>query len=566
MGAVEVCWPNRRRPQISGVAPGHAPNHSYFSFAAFGLIRAGAVAPDWLPHFYRTDILSFVELKFGTSGRRGLVRDITQLEIYINIFAELTYLQGIDPATGGIRRGDEVYFAHDLRPSSTRFVDAMDGRGELCQAAEAAIRDAGMLPVNLGAIPTPALTWFALARHRASVMVTGSHIPFDLNGYKLNTSVGELLKEHEAPVTEQVRMARAMRHDGFDDTGMLASGHRDLPPASDEARAGYLHRYLSFFGKPLEGKKVLVYEHSAVGRDLLAELLRGLGADVVTAGRSDTFVAIDTEAIGAPELAAIQALVDDDSLFAVVSTDGDSDRPLVLGVDQGRVRFFSGDLVGMIVARYLNTDAVVVPISSNDAIDRSDLAPMLEPKTKIGSPHVIAGMNAARAKGRERVCGWEANGGFLLGSDIRRAGKVLTALPTRDAMLPIIATLTDAAEKGVPLSELFDSLPRRFSRAALLRNFPREIGRRIVSDERILSRMSDFFTSADGFSDIARIDRTDGPRIYFSNGDVAHFRPSGNADEFRIYAVADTPERAEQIIHAGLAEPDGIIRRIERAL
>jgi len=30
-------------------------------------------------------------------------------------------------------------------------------------------------------------------------MVTGSHIPFDLNGYKLNTSVGELLKEHEGP-------------------------------------------------------------------------------------------------------------------------------------------------------------------------------------------------------------------------------------------------------------------------------------------------------------------------------------------------------------------------------
>ena len=33
------------------------------------------------------------ELQFGTSGRRGLVADLTQLEIYINALAEVRYLQ-----------------------------------------------------------------------------------------------------------------------------------------------------------------------------------------------------------------------------------------------------------------------------------------------------------------------------------------------------------------------------------------------------------------------------------------------------------------------------------------
>ena len=41
------------------------------------------------------------------------------------------------------------------------------------------------------------------------------------------------------------------------------------------------------------------------------------------------------------------------------------------------------------------------------------------------------------------------------------------------------------------------------------------------------------------------MDYTDGVRILFANGEVAHVRPSGNADELRIYAVADTQRRAD---------------------
>jgi phosphomannomutase len=124
---------------------------------------------------------------------------------------------------------------------------------------------------------------------------------------------------------------------------------------------------------------------------------------------------------------ADEATASSGPLHAVVSTDGDSDRPLVLGVDPatGRVQFFGGDLLGMVVAEYLQADAVVVPISCNDAIDRGKLAPVVEPKTRIGSPFVIAGMEAALAKGKQRVCGWEANGGFLTGSPITRNGATL---------------------------------------------------------------------------------------------------------------------------------------------
>ena len=60
-----------------------------------------------------------------------------------------------------------------------------------------------------------------------------------------------------------------------------------------------------------------------------------------------------------------------------------------------------------------------------------------------------------------------------------------------------------------------------------------------------------------GFGTITHVDYTDGIRIFFDNGDVAHVR--------RIYAVADTQARADAIAEMGIAEPNGILRSIQKA-
>jgi phosphomannomutase len=526
------------------------------------------------------------ELGFGTSGRRGKVVDLSQLEVYLNALAELEYLQSLPLSEGGIQKGDPFYFACDLRPSSSEFVSQEQGRGEIAQAIVAAIADAGMKAVNLGRIPTPALASYALTRSKGSIMVTGSHIPFDRNGYKTNSSRGELLKEQEAPINERVRLVRKRLYEQpwdqsrFDQRGMLKSGHQALPEEQGEARAAYIDRFTRFFaGSTLKGRRILVYQHSAVGRDLLVEILEQLNAEVVKGGRSETFVPIDTENIDAPQLAVIQALADEAAgsgpLDAVVSTDGDSDRPLVLGVDPktGQVQFFGGDLLGMVVAAYLQADAVIVPISCNDGIDRGPLASVVEPKTRIGSPFVIAGMEAALAKGKKRVCGWEPNGGFLTGSPISRNGAILSPLLTRDAGLPILGVLFAAEQSRLSLIDLFQRLPRRFSRAALLKQFPRATALKIVGRfsppadaQEIKKDLAQFFTPALGFAAIDRLDYTDGVRILFSNGEVAHVRPSGNADELRIYAVADTQSRADAMAAMGIEEPGGILRSMEKAV
>ena len=548
-------------------------------------------------------------LKFGTSGRRGLIVDLTQLEIYINVLGELRYLQALPPSQGGIQHGDEFYYAYDLRPSSINYVEP--NRGGLCQAVERALKDAGMRPISLGAIPTPALTLFALQRGKGSIMVTGSHIPFGRNGYKLNTSLGELLKKDEQPINESVEVIRKtileqpFTESLFSEQGMLREGGSPLVTPIPDGKSEYIQRYLDFFkGDTLQGVKLLVYQHSAVGRDLIFELLQALGAEVVAAGRSETFVPIDTEAIDQAQLDTVQKLVDStgEKFDAVISTDGDSDRPLLLAPEDGKLSFFSGDLLGMVVAEFLGADAVVVPISTNDAIDRGPLAQVLGPKTKIGSPYVIAGMQDAVARGNRRVLGWEANGGFLTGSEIEIDGKKLPALPTRDAVLPLLCVLFAARKRQTTVPALFNSLPARFSRASVIRNFPRPTSAKIVqrfsppadhikgvlySDDginpldsngkvvsggtedeshfdQIRRDLQQVFTAEAGFSPVKMTNYTDGIRVNFSNGDVAHIRPSGNADELRIYSVSDTKARADDICNQGTAEPNGLLRQLAR--
>ena len=552
-----------------------------------------------------------VSLAFGTSGLRGLVKDITDLEAYINVKAGLRYLLGV----GDIDARGEVVIGGDLRPSTERIM----------RACAQAVVDSGCQVENAGKIPTPALISHAISAGRAGVMVTGSHIPFDRNGIKLSKSIGEVLKSDEPGIMREVELVRAEEYGRtfatslFNASGMLKH-LPDLPPLDRTAEEAYVRRYLgSYNGGGLSGLRVLVYQHSAVGRDLLPRILHELGAEVLTAGRSETFVPIDTENITAQQLIrleefAVAAEAEGRPLDAIVSTDGDSDRPLVTAVvpvaeappGSRRIRFLPGDLLGIVVAEYLGADAAAVPISANDAVERRmGERRVLLAKTKIGSPYVVSALDELRRGGVcERVVGWEANGGFLTGSDILLSGGTLAALPTRDSTLPIIANLFAAAEQRMGLGILWDRLPARFGCAGLLDNFPMAASQAILAEliptgdtieaefdssgrvvdhrhagipatplaepattnwQQCKATFSRFFTPALGFDDIVRINGLDGVRVYFRNGDVAHIRPSGNAPQLRLYANSDSQARADQIVELGLREPDGILRQLERA-
>ena len=55
---------------------------------------------------------------------------------------------------------------------------------------------------------------------------------------------------------------------------------------------------------------------------------------------------------------------------------------------------------------------------------------------------------------------------------------------------------------------------------------------------------------------VAALDRQDGVRLMARNGEVVHFRASGNAPELRVYVEAQTHERVESLLEWGLAQAE----------
>jgi phosphomannomutase len=483
------------------------------------------------------EIMAQSGVKFGTSGARGAVDSMTDRVCYVYTLGFLQYLR----AAGLLKdSASKVAVAGDLRPSTPRIMAAVFR----------AITDFGGVPVNCEAIPSPAVALAGFEQGIPSIMVTGSHIPDDRNGIKFNKPGGELLKEDEAPMTAQ---AVEVPDELFTADGKFRTQPR-LPRPDPGARRGYLQRFLRGFpGKPLNGVRLGLYQHSAVGRDVVMEILRGLGAEVLALGRSDRFIPVDTEAIRPEDSALARQWAAQDRFDALVSTDGDSDRPLI---SDERGEWLRGDIAGILCARFLGADSISTPVTSNSAVEKCGWFPEVR-RTRIGSPYVVASMMAASAQ-RQRVVGYEANGGFLLYSNISRSGLSLRALPTRDAVVVLISVLLLALREKKTVAQLVQSLPARFTASNRLQAIPASRSREILArydrgDEAADRAAFEADFGAIAAARVTGLDRTDGLRATFENEEVLHLRPSGNAPEFRCYSEAASPARAEELCSRVLA-------------
>ena len=204
-------------------------------------------------------------LKFGTSGLRGLATDLVGAESRRYAAAFLRYLRSRGPV-------HQMLVGRDLRASSP------DIAGSVISALDVDV-------VDCGELPTPALALEAMRRGAPAIMVTGSHIPADRNGLKFYRADGEIDKADEAGILAALADASA-------------SNLKTM--AEPEALGRYLERHASLLpADALAGQRIGVWQHSSVARDLFVAALEMFGADIVPLGRSDVFVPVDTEAVGA---------------------------------------------------------------------------------------------------------------------------------------------------------------------------------------------------------------------------------------------------------------------------
>ncbi len=448
--------------------------------------------------------------KFGTSGLRGLVVELTPdlVADYIRAFLAACPV------------GSGLFVARDLRDSSPAIADVV---------IETA-RAEGISVTDCGPVPTPALALAAMGAGAAAVMVTGSHIPADRNGLKFYVPQGEITKADEAAIL--AALGRTPRKgDAASLTGNKTAG------------AEWVARYLTGFGAAaLTGLRVGVWSHSAVSRDMLSQAMRALGAEAVEVGRSDVFIPIDTEAVPQDTRKAIRHWVIGHGLDALVSTDGDGDRPL-LADETGTV--VPGDILGQITARQVGADTVVTPVTSNGGAELSGHFNRVV-RTKVGSPFVIAGMEQAQG----RVAGYEANGGFVLGFDARCPGP-LPRLMTRDSLLPLVAVLVAGRAQG-GVSRLIAQEPLRVTLSDRIENIDTQRSQDMIAALQERADLREAFLHGLGLI-AAGVDLRDGLRMNSTGGEVVHLRPSGNAPELRIYVESASHESAGHLMNSARA-------------
>lgn len=468
-----------------------------------------------MSHLISANVIKESGIQFGTSGARGLVELFTPNACAAFAHAFISSIQD----QFEFKR---VAIAIDNRPSSPA----------MAQACAKAVQQLGLEVIYYGVVPTPALAYVSMQDNIPCIMVTGSHIPFDRNGLKFYRPDGEINKADEQSILNAIVEFEAIT---------------DLPvlTASDKAASEYIERYTSLFdSQMLAGKRIGIYEHSSAGRELYAPMFEALGAEVVALERSDEFVPIDTEAVSDADKQKAKNWSKEYNLDFIFSTDGDGDRPLVADENGNWLR---GDILGLLCADAMNIKALAVPVSCNTAIESCERFNLVT-RTKIGSPYVIAEFEEL-AKKYNSVAGFEANGGFLLGSDTLVNNKEIKALPTRDAVLPALMLLGLAKEK--PIYELVSSLPQRFTHSDRIQNFATE------KSLNILARAKEdpcSFLQKLMFNDsnVDCVDTTDGLRIVLVNGNIIHFRPSGNAPELRCYAESSTFKYANDLVETAL--------------
>ncbi|SLN45723.1 Phosphoglucosamine mutase [Aquimixticola soesokkakensis] len=418
---------------------------------------------------------------------------------------------------------EEVFVSRDLSPCAAH----------VARNVSMTVRALGFDVVDCDPAPSPALALAATQGSGCAIMVSGAPAAQDSISLQFFTPSGALTCAQATDIAQGANTPYAPSK-----TLRGGQDYRDIG-------AGYVARYLNAFGSDaLTNITVGVYEHAAVARDLLSEILTALGATAIPLLRAQDFSPADPEAIPDDTRALMAELCGARWLDTVVSTDSLGERPL-LSDEHGR--FIGGDHLGVLTARMLNADTICTSVACNDVVRRIDDIATVH-FTPVGAAHISAAMRKLQHDTpAARVIGFEPNGGVFLGftADLRAP---LTPLMTRDGIFPIIATLAAARLARMSVGDLVAGLPPCFKQSDLMSHIDPAKAERLVGDLSTSSSARRTFFSDQNRAD--SIDCTDGLRVSFEGGDVVHLRPCRRPAGLRILTHANSAQRAFDLLTA----------------
>jgi phosphomannomutase/phosphoglucomutase len=443
-------------------------------------------------------LMSKVQRKlFGTNGIRGVPGE----DLGLDFIAEMSQ------SIASFFSGEEgpVLIGHDVRNSSPAIARTVLA-GTLASGKDA--KEGGLAPTPAHQFAVRTLGYVG------GIIVTASHNPPKYNGIKVVGRDGvEISRESEAEI-ESIYFGRSFKRAEWNSLGKSGKETRVVE--------NYIKGIMSqvSVSKIRERKFTVVLDIGNGAQAVAAPYLcEALGCRVISInGQSDgNFPGRGPEPTPSV-LGDLSEAVKSYSAAFGVAYDGDGDRSLFCDED-GNI--YWGDrtgsfLVDRLLARH-EGGPVVTTVSTSQLVDwvaKKHGAKVIW--TTVGSVDVSRAMITNSAP-----LGLEENGGFFYGPHIPvRDGAMTTAL-----VLDALASDSD----GKSFSEAIAELPNFFQRK----------GKFECPNERKKEVMSKIEEEARG----AKIDRTDGLKIWTDDESWILVRPSGTEPLIRIYAESGDEEK-----------------------
>jgi len=310
----------------------------------------------------------------------------------------------------------------------------------LMKAVAAGLAAAGLEPVSLGVLPTPAVAGAVRSSDAVlGVVITASHNPASDNGIKFFLGTGMKLTDDDEAAIEALLPAEAR-------SPLVTIGERD-------GIAAYVHAASALLpAGSLAGWRVVLDTANGATTGTSPVVLRALGAEVIGIGDRPDGTNINA-AVGSehPELLATR--VRETGARIGIAHDGDGDRCIFCD-ETGSV--LDGDEVLTLLALHalakgrLVASTLVITVQSNLGVDAAvNAAGGRVARTSVGDRYVIERMLADGA-----MLGGESSG-HIICADVS---------PTGDGLVAALKVIEVMIDTGRPLSELRKAL-RKFPQA-----------------------------------------------------------------------------------------------------
>jgi alpha-D-glucose phosphate-specific phosphoglucomutase len=465
-------------------------------------------------------------IRFGTDGWRGIIaEDFTFDNVRICAQAVAQYLKQDRLDKRGLVIGYDTRFAsEDFAAAAAEVMAGNDIKVHLC----------------LKPAPTPVVSFAVPATKSAgAIVITASHNPGSWNGFKYKSQDGasapeEVTSRIEENIASLTRRGVSVKRLALDKA--LKKGVVDYVDPSP-VYFEHLGRFVDMEKLRRQRLNIIVDPMYGAGIGYFKAVLRGgnLKVTEINAERNPVFPQIQPEPI-ARNLTKLSRSVVARKADVGLATDGDADR---IGIIDERGRFLTQHQVFALLCLYLlevrgERGAMVRTLTSTMMLSRlGKLFDVPVYETPVGFKYVAPLMMKKNA-----IIGGEESGGYGFRGHV----------PERDAILAGLYFLDFVSETKKTPSQLLDYLyskvgPHYYER----RDFHISVAKR----QAIVHRLSSSLPATVAGSRVTKIDTSDGFRFFLGDESWLLIRFSGTEPLVRIYAEAESLERASQLLDEG---------------